>query len=348
MLAAYAAASGGDDPLANLRVGDRPAPRPRSGWAVVRVEAASLNYHDLWTLRGVSSQPIVPPQILGGDAAGVVEEYGPDRPEETPDPGSPVVVHSVISCGHCGACRNGEELFCSSLTLLSEGPYPGTLAELVEVPARNLVPRPEGLDAVAAACLPTAYLTAYRMLFTRAALHPGATVLVQGASGGVATASVLLAGAAGIAVIVTSRDPAKRRAALDLGALAALPADRDTAREVRRLTGGRGADAVIETVGEPTWEVSLRSVRAGGSIVVAGATGGADPPARLRRVFWEQIAILGSTMGTRAELERLVALCATSGLRPLVDRTLPLGSAPEAFARLAAGEQMGKIVLTMA
>jgi NADPH:quinone reductase-like Zn-dependent oxidoreductase len=343
MLAAYVARTGGDDPLANLEVGERPTPEPRPGWALLRVEAAALNHHDLWTLRGVSASPIVPPQVLGTDAAGAVAAYGPDPPEGVPEVGAPVILHSVISCGACPACRRGDELACRRLALFSDHPYDGTLAEYVEVPAGNLLPRPAQLDAVEASCLPTAYLTAYRMLFTRAGLVPGTTVLVQGASGGVATAALALCRATGITAIATSRDEAKRAAALELGAVAALAPDRAAAKQVLGLTGG--VDAVIETVGAATWDLSLRSVRPGGAVVVAGATSGAEPPAQLNRIFYRQISVIGSTMGTRAELERLVALCRTTGLRPVVDRTYRLGEARTALERMAAGEQRGKLVL---
>ncbi len=345
MLAAYVAALGGDDPVANLGVGDRPEPELRPGWSVVRVEAASLNHHDLWTLRGRSSRPVKEGQILGCDAAGVVEAHGEGAGPEAPAAGTPVVVHSVITCGECPPCRAGESLLCERMSLLSEGDHPGTLAERVAVPTANLMPRPDGLGAAEAACLPTAYLTAYRMLFTRAALQPGQSVLVQGAGGGVATAAMLLARAAGIDVIATSRDAARRQGALELGARAAIAPDREAPRAVKELTGGRGVDAVIETVGEATWEVSLRSLRPGGTIVVAGATSGDGPPARLSRVFWFQLNILGSTMGTRGELERLVALVASGTLRPLIDVELPLAEAQAAFRRLAAGEQRGKVIL---
>jgi NADPH:quinone reductase-like Zn-dependent oxidoreductase len=344
MLAAYARATGGDDPVANLEVGEQPEPEARPGWAVLRVEAASLNHHDLWTLKGLSSHPITPPQILGCDAAGTIAAYGPDPPEQVPPAGSAVLAHAVIGCGRCPVCLAGEELFCTRLALLSDAPYPGTLAEFVAVPAANLIPRPEAISAAEAACLPTAYLTAYRMLFTRARLQPGHSVLVQGASGGVATAAILLARAAGVAVIATSRDPTKRRQAIDLGATAALAPDREALSEIQALSGG-GVDAVIETVGEPTWELSVRSLRPGGAVVVAGATGGDRPPLQLRRIFWRQLAILGSTMGTRAELGRLVQFCLHSGVRPLIDRTFPLSRAAEAFAALAAGERRGKLVI---
>ena len=345
MLAAYCASTGGDDPLANLAVGELPLPEPPPGWALIRVEAASLNHHDLWTLRGRSSQPIRPPQVLGCDAAGVVEAYGPDRPPGAPEPATRVVVHSVITDGTCAACLDGEPLFCRNLALLSEGDNPGTHAEYTIAPAQNLVPLPESIDVEAAACLPTAYLTAYRMLFTRARLQPGSTVLIQGASGGVATAATLLARAAGITVVVTSRDDAKRAAALQLGAAAALAPDRDAVKAVQAMTGGRGADAVLETVGKPTWELSLRAVRPGGAVVVSGATGGDDPPAQLTRIYWRHIDVLGSTMGTLAEMGRLIRLVEATGMRPLIDRVLPLGDARLAYERMAAGEQQGKLVL---
>jgi len=349
MLAAYVATLEGDDWQAHLAVGDLPPPQPRPGWSLLRVEAAALNHHDLWTLRGRSSQPVKPPQILGCDVTGVVVEHWPSDGTASPDapaPGTPVVADSVISCGHCPACTEGEDLLCRDLMLLGEGDIGGTFAELVAVPTRNLIPRPASLSAVAAACLPTAYLTAYRMLFGRAQLTPGATVLIQGAAGGVATAALLLARATGITAIATSRDEAKRDLALELGAVAAMAPDRETANAVKQLTGGRGVDAVIETVGEPTWDISVRAVRPGGSIVVAGATAGGDPPARLARIFWTQLNILGSTMGTLAELRRLVALAGWGAVEPLVDDVIPLADAERAVRRLAAGEQRGKLVLT--
>jgi len=344
--AVYATGFGGEDPLLNLEVGEQPDPAVSPGWALVRVSAASLNHHDLWTLRGVSSWPLTPPRILGCDAAGRVESLG-QATDGAPAVGTRVVVHSVIGCGTCAACRAGSPGLCQRMALLSDPPHGGALAELVAVPAANLVPLPETVGDAAAACLPTAYLTAYHMLFERAGLRPGMSALVQGASGGVATAAVLLAGIAGVEVHVTSRDPAKRRAAEMLGATSSFdPGDRDAARELIRRTDG-GVDAVLETVGEATWELSLRAVRPGGTVVVAGATSGPNPKAQLNRVFWRQITIMGSTMGTRVELERLVVLCAAAKLRPLIDRTFPLEQAASAFAVLAAGAQQGKIVVVV-
>jgi len=345
MLAAYASASGGDAPLANLAVGELPEPTARPGWARVRVRAASLNHHDIWTLRGVSSSPVVPPQILGCDAAGEVDTYGDEPRPGAPAVGSRVVVYPIITCGECAACLVDDPLGCRSFRMLSEAPLAGGFAEYVEIPVANLVPLPEQVSFADAACLPTAYLTAYRALFVRAALRPGMSVLVQGASGGVATACILLGRLAGITVYATSRDEAKRALAVDLGAEAAFPVERETARAVIKATGGTGVDAVVDTVGEPTWDLSLRAVRPGGVVVVPGATGGPNPPAQLNRIFFRNITVAGTTMGTRGELRRLVDLTATGALRPLIGSTHPLRDAAAAFAEMTGGDLRGKIVL---
>jgi NADPH:quinone reductase-like Zn-dependent oxidoreductase len=345
MLAAYVSAVGGDDPLANLTVGDLPTPGPRPGWALVKVRAASLNHHDIWTLRGVSSAPVTPPQILGCDAAGEIAGYGGEAPAGAPEVGTRVVVYPVTTCGHCAACLSDEPLGCRSFQMLSEGSLAGALAEYVEIPSENLVPLPDQVSFADAACLPTAYLTAYRALFTRASLRPGMSVLVQGASGGVATACILLARLAGITVFATSRDEAKRAFAVDLGAEAAFPLERETTRALIGATGGVGVDAVIDTVGEPTWDLSLKAVKPGGVVVVPGATGGPNPPAQLNRIFYRSLNIAGTTMGTRGELRRLVDLCATGALRPLIGSTHPLADAAAALGEMARGELRGKIVL---
>ena len=345
MLAVYASAVGGENPLANLTVGELPTPVPRPGWALVRVRAASLNHHDIWTLRGVSSAPVTPPHILGCDAAGEVEAYGGEPPTGAAAVGARVVVYPIVTCGHCAACLADEPLGCRSFRMLSEAPLAGALAEYVEIPAANLVALPDQVSFADAACLPTAYLTAYRALFVRAGLRPGMSVLVQGASGGVATACILLGRLAGITVYSTSRDEAKRALAVDLGAEAAFPVERETARAVIGATGGVGVDAVVDTVGEPTWDLSLRAVKPGGVVVVPGATGGANPPAQLNRIFFRSVTIAGTTMGTRGELRRLVDLIATGALRPLVGSTHQLRDAAAAFAEMAAGELRGKIIL---
>lgn len=348
MLAVRAARFGGDDFLGNLELVEVPDPVPGRGEVLVGVRAASLNHHDLWTLRGVGSRPLVEPQVLGCDAAGVLLAYGDgSQPAGAPAVGDRVLVHSVLTCGHCASCRRGDELHCPRVGLLSEPPYPGTLAEKLVVPVANVLPLPDSVDVVAAACLPTAYLTAYRMLFTRGGLHAGQHVLVQGATGGVASAAILIGAAAGLTVYATSRDEAKRAAAVDLGATAAFGTDRDAVKQLVRASDG-GVDAVIDTVGDATYDASLRVLRPGGTLVVSGATSGPNPPAQLNRIFWRQLTVAGSSMGTRDELGRVVELCATGRLRPLVDSTRPLREAREAFAVLAGGERRGKLVLTIA
>jgi NADPH:quinone reductase-like Zn-dependent oxidoreductase len=318
MLAAYAARQDPDDPLAALEVGERPDPEPPDGWTTVDVRAASLNHHDLWSLRGVGLPEDRLPMILGCDAAGVDAD------------GNEVIVHSVIASDGW----QGDETLDPKRSLLSER-HPGTFAERVAVPRGNLAPKPEALSFEEAACLPTAWLTAYRMLFVRAGVSPGDTVLVQGAGGGVASAAIALARHAGLRVWVTSRDEAKRAKALELGAHEVFESG---ARLPERV------DAVLETVGEATWRHSLRALRQGGTIVVSGATSGADPSADLRRVFFLQLRVVGSTMGTRDELSKLARLCETSGLRPEIDRVLPLSEARDGFAAMAAGDVFGKIV----
>jgi NADPH:quinone reductase-like Zn-dependent oxidoreductase len=345
VLAVYAAATGGSDPLANLAIGEQPAPEPQAGWAVVNVRAASLNHHDLWTLRGVSSRPVIPPQILGCDAAGTVAAYGDGGGEGLPEVGARVVVHSPVSCGRCAACLRGEPERCRSPAMLSEPPLAGTLAEQVAVPAANVVPLPASIAFETAACLPTAYLTAYHALFVRARLLPGMSVLVHGAGGGLASAAILLGRLFGLTVYATSRDERKRQFALELGAAAAHPPERETARAVITDTGGIGVDAVLESVGEPTWDLSLRAVRPGGAVVVCGATGGPNPPAQLQRIFFRNVDVLGSTMGTRAELQRLVDLCAAGSLKPVIGSRHRLADAAAAFAEMQRGELNGKIII---
>jgi NADPH:quinone reductase-like Zn-dependent oxidoreductase len=320
VLAAFADRADPDDPLAALQVGERPPPEVPAGWARVHVRAAALNHHDLWSLRGVGLPADRLPMVLGCDAAGVDDE------------GREVVVHAVVASDGW----LGDETLDPQRSLLSER-HQGTLAEQVVVPARNLVPKPAGLSFEHAACLPTAWLTAYRMLFTRSGVDPGGTVLVQGAGGGVATALVALGAATGYRVWVTSGSPDKRGRALELGADQAFePGVRLPAR----------VDAVFETVGEATWEHSLRSLTQGGTLVVAGATSGHLARTDLRRVFFLQQRIVGTTMGTRDELGRLVALLERTGLRPVVDRVLPLSDARDGFVAMAAGELFGKVVLT--
>jgi len=321
MFAVYADQFSKDDPLSALQVGERPAPEVPDGWTTVTVKAASLNHHDLFSLRGVGLREEALPMILGCDAAGLDED------------GNEVVVHAVIS----DPSWSGDETFDPKRSLLSER-YQGTFADKVAVPRRNVVPKPASLSFEEAACLPTAWLTAYRMLFTRGELRAGETVLIQGAGGGVATAAIVLGRAAGLRVLVTSRDEAKRARALELGAHDAFESGARLPVKV---------DAVIETVGKATWSHSIRALRPGGRIVTSGTTSGPNlDDAELTRIFFLQLSVIGSTMGTREELAGLVSMLDATGARPLVDRTIPMTDARDGFAAMLGGEQFGKIVFT--
>jgi NADPH:quinone reductase-like Zn-dependent oxidoreductase len=320
MLAAYAASIDPDDPLSGLVVGDRPDPEPKAGWTTVEVKAAALNHHDLWSLRGVGLAPEQLPMILGCDAAGVDEK------------GNEVIVHAVISSDSW----RGDETLDPRRSLLSER-HQGALAERVAVPARNVLPKPAELSFEQATCLPTAWLTAYRMLFTRGHVVPGMTVLVQGAGGGVATALIVLGSAAGARVWVTSRSEEKRAQALTLGAEQAFESG---ARLPERV------DVVMETVGEATFKHSLRSLKPGGTLVISGATSGDAPTAELTRVFFLQLSIVGSTMGTRDELSRLIQFCVERDIRPAIHTTMPLADARAGFEAMQSGEVVGKVVFT--
>lgn len=321
MFAVYADSFSSDDPLSGLVVGERPEPEAPEGWTTVTVKAASLNHHDVWSLRGVGLKQEALPMILGCDAAGLDED------------GNEVVVHAVVS----DPSWSGDETFDPKRSLLSER-HQGTFADKVVVPRRNVVPKPASLSFEEAACLPTAWLTAYRMLFTRGDLTAGDTVLVQGAGGGVASAAIILGRAAGLRVLATSRDEAKRARALEIGAHEVFESGARLPVKV---------DAVMETVGRATWSHSVRSLKPGGRLVISGTTSGPQlDDAELTRIFFLQLSVVGSTMGTRDELASMVSMLDATGARPLVDRVLPMEQAPEGFAAMIDGDVFGKVVLT--
>ena len=322
MLAAYAASQSANDPLTGLVVGERPAPEAREGWRRVTLRAAALNHHDVWSLRGVGLPADRLPMILGCDGAGVDED------------GNEVIVHAVVS----SEGWRGDETLDPRRTLLSEL-HDGTLAEQVIVPSGNLVPKPESLSWESAACLSTAWLTAYRMLFTNSGVRPGGTVLVQGAGGGVATALIQLGSAAGYRVWATSRDEERGRRALELGADRVFGSGERLPDRV---------DAVMETVGAATWSHSINSLRPGGTVVISGATSGDAPTkAELTKIFFKQLRIVGSTMGTREELASLASFVVQQRLEPAIDSVMPLAQARDGFARMVEGDVFGKVVFTM-
>lgn len=285
----------------------------------MRVRATTINHHDIWSLKGVGLPAEKLPMILGCDGAG------------TTDDGQEVIVHAVISRPQW----KGDETEDPKRSLLSEV-HPGTMAEEVWVPDTNLVAKPAELSFEEAACLPTAWLTAYRMLFTRARLQPGETVLVQGVSGGVASASIALGRAAGLKVFATTRDLSKAARAMELGAVEVFESG---ARLPIRV------DSVIDSVGASTWAHSLKSLRPGGRLVTCGATSGPNPGADLNRIFFLQLQVIGSTMGTREELVRLIEMVTQTGIRPVIDRVTPFDGAPDAFSAVLSGSTFGKVVL---
>lgn len=320
MRAIYAESFSQQDPLSGLKIDQRPEPTVEEGWSKVAIAAASLNHHDLWTLRGVGLAQEALPMILGCDGVGRDEN------------GNEVIIHAVIS----DPAWTGEEVRDPKRSLLSEK-YQGTFAEYVVVPTRNLIPKPAFLTNEEAACLSTAWLTAYRMLFTQSGLQPGQTVLIQGASGGVATALISLAHAGGFQTWVTSRDEQKRQRALELGA--------DQVFESGARLPGR-VDAVMETVGKATWSHSVRSLNPGGTIVISGTTSGDAEPALLTHIFFRELRILGSTMGTKQDFESMLAFLERTGVRPKIHQSMPMEQARDGFAAMLNDTQFGKIVFT--
>jgi NADPH:quinone reductase-like Zn-dependent oxidoreductase len=303
-----------------LRYEDAADPVPAEGELLVELRAASLNHLDLWVRQGLPSVP--KPRILGADGAGI-----------RADTGERVVINPGIEHGDGRISVVGEQM-------------DGTHAELVAVPAGNVYPLPDSLSFEEAAAFPLVFETAYRMLVTRAALREGETVFVWGIGGGVATAALAIAKALGARVIVTSSSDEKLLRARELGADETVNHARDDVKAaVKELTGGRGADIVVEHVGEATWRTTLDVATQGGRIAVCGATSGPNPPAALHRVWWKQLSILGSSMGTTEDFEAVYELVKSGRARPVVDRVFPLAEARAAHERLEAGEQLGKVVL---
>jgi NADPH:quinone reductase-like Zn-dependent oxidoreductase len=302
-----------------LRYEDAPDPDPAPGEVLVRLRAASLNHLDLWIRKGLPSVP--KPRILGADGAGIRE-----------DTGERVVINPGI--------EHGERI-----TVVGEH-MDGTHAELVAVPEGNVYPLPEALSFEEAAAFPLVFETAYRLLVTKAQLQEGEWVLLWGIGSGVAGAGLAIAKALGARALVTSSSDEKLERARELGAEATVNhASGDVRAAVEEATGGTGVEVVLEHVGEATWQTSLQSARTGGRIAVCGATSGANPPAALHRIWWKQLTIYGSTMGTRSDFEAAYELVKSGRAKPVVDSVLPLSEARAAHERLEAGEQFGKIVL---
>jgi NADPH:quinone reductase-like Zn-dependent oxidoreductase len=311
-----------------LRYEDAPDPEPGEGEVLIRLRAASLNHLDVWVRKGLPSVP--KPRILGADGAGTVAALG--EGVSGFETGQRVVINpGVISGGRMQVVGEAMD---------------GTHAELVAIPARNVYPIPDELSFEEAAAFPLVFETAYRMLVTKAGLQPGETVFVWGIGGGVATAALAIAKTLGARVIVTSSSEEKLARARELGADETIDHVSDDVRaRVKELTGGRGASIVVETVGDATWKTSLEVAAPDGRIVVCGATSGPNPPAGLHRIWWKEIVVHGSRMGSAEDFEACLELVTSGRARPVIDEILPLAEVRTAHERLEAGEQLGKIVL---
>ena len=334
---------GGPEHLAVLEVAE-PSP-PSADEVLVRIRAAALNHLDLFLTEGVKGITLGFPHIVGTDGAGVIAAVGSEV--SSVRPGDRVVINPGMSCGHCPLCERGEEPFCRQFEILGEH-RPGTAAELLLVPERNVERIPEDLPWPVAAAFPLSTLTAWRMLKTRAALEAGETVLIWGAGGGIALAALQIAKLLGARAIVTSSSDAKLARVREIGADVVFNhSDRspeEIARDVRKLTG-TGVDIVVDSVGEKTWDASLRALRPGGRLVTCGATSGPEVGLDLRRLFWFQWSLLGSTMGTRREFAEVTALLRAGKLWPVVDSVVPLEDGRHAYERMSRGEQFGKLVI---
>jgi len=325
----------------SLTVGFFDDPTPASGEIVVRMATASVNHVDLYMRdSGVGIRHSLP-LVMGVDGAGTVEDCNGQQEWKR---GDRVVIFPAVYCGRCRQCVAGEQILCDTVGFLGENRH-GTFGEYVAIPSANLFRAPDALKLSEIAAVPVAYLTAWRMLFSKGGLGPGQKVLIFGIGGGVSLAALQLAKLAGADVAVTSTSLGKRQRALDYGADYAWSTDDDVVAEVMRWTGRSGVDLVIDNVGKATWGKGLRSLKKGGSIVCCGATSGGDPPADLQRLFVRQIAVMGSSLANPSDFDRLLAVIASGRLRPVIDRSFALDEVVDALARIENREQFGKVTL---
>ena len=322
---------------AGVRIRERPRTEPLPGAVAVSIRAASINHLDLWLAHG--AQRVTPPRVIAADGAGVVQASGDPAWKS----GDEVVIFPTLCCWECEWCRAGENVKCARFGILGEH-SDGTACELIHIDARNLFRKPKGLSWIEAAAFPLTFLTAWRMLTTRAQLRADETVLVVGAGAGVAVAAIRIAKHLGARVFATSRSEAKRQLALELGAEAAFDSA-SFSKAVREATGD-GVDVVFEHVGPATLEESMRSLAMGGRIVTCGSTSGVKAEVSMPRLFFRQASLLGSTMGNASEFEAVLKAL-DQGLRPVVDQTFPLDRVQDALTRVDTSEQFGKVVLSV-
>lgn len=340
MKAAFIREHGGPE---KVEFGELPDPVPGPGTVRVKLRAAALNHLDIFVRNGIPGIAPAMPHVLGADGAGTVESAGPGV--TAPKAGDEVVLNPGVSCGSCEYCRDGEHSLCVAFGLVGEH-LPGTFAEYVVVPAENAYPKPPALSWEEAAAFPLTFVTAWRMLVGKARVLPGETMLIIGIGGGVAVAALQIAKLLGMKVFVTSGSPEKLARAEALGAAAGIDHSRaDFSKEIRKLTGKRGVDVVLDSVGKATWRQSIASAARGGRLITCGATTGADPQTDLARIFWNQLTVYGSTMGSQGEFTAMRKIFEEGKVRPVVDASYPLSRAREAMEALEGKRQFGKIVL---
>jgi NADPH:quinone reductase-like Zn-dependent oxidoreductase len=332
--------------LDRVSVTELAEPRPGSGEVKVRLHAAALNHLDLWASTGTLKVEFHFPHVLGADGSGEIAELG--EGVEEPRPGTPVLINPGLSCGRCEFCRAGQQSLCVTFRLLGEH-VNGTFAEFVVVPASNVYPIPPGLSLPEAAALGVTYATAYRMLFTRARLRPGESVLITGAGGGLAVALLQLSRPVAGRVLVTSSSKDKIERAVALGAEGGVNyREEDVGLATRQLTGKRGVDLVVDSAGAAALDPALKALRKGGRLVVAGATSGAVAELDVRRLYWNQIEVLGSTLASDSEFSDMLRMVAGRQLRPVIDRTYSLGDGRASLEYLQKQDQFGKVILDIA
>lgn len=328
-----------------LQYEDAPDPARRPDEVLVRVRACGLNRLDIWERMGPPIVTVNLPHISGSDVAGVVEEVPAWETQLTR--GMEVIINPGLGCGRCEKCLTGVDNQCRQYKILGEH-VDGGYAELVSVPVRNVIQKPERMDLVQAASIPLVFLTAYHMLVTKAGLRPGEIVLVHGAGSGVGVAAIQIAKAYNANVIASAGSDAKLKKAVELGADYVINRNsQDIIQEVKKYTGGRGADVVVEHPGRDTWDKSIKSAARGGRIVTCGATSGYDAATDLRYIYSKELSVMGGFMGGSGELFSVIELFKQRRLRPVVDMSYPLAKAADAQTRMEKDEHFGKIVLTV-
>ena len=326
-----------------LQVMDVPEPSPGPGEVLVEVSCAGLNHLDIWVRKGRPGTRLQMPHVLGSDAVGKVAAVG--EGVTSPRVGEQVVVYPGLACGSCEFCRQGELGLCASFGIIGLSRF-GTFAERVVAPAQNCRPKPPHMSDEEAGGFTLAYVTAWRMLVARAQVRPGESVLIHGIGGGVALATLQLAKLAGAEVFVTSSSNEKLSRAQALGADHTIDYRKeDVADWVRQSTSGRGVDVVIDTVGAATWPLDFACVRKGGRVVLCGVTTGAQAETNLRTLYWNQLNVLGSTLGSLGDFRQVLDAANVNKLQPVIDEVFPLDKARDAMAKMEAGGQFGKLVL---